>query len=593
MKNIDNMDKKRIKASKFGNLLLFAIAYVLLSVVIRDIALTDKNIKILGFEITTSALRGIITQIQMLISVYIVLKENKMGYIASVLLNMYSMLIAIFFMVQTKSPTALPGIISYGGAFLIITLIILYKKRAGGYLTEIESQKMNLIESESKLHKMAFYDSLTGLPNKKLFINRLEQNISLAKRNGKLIGTMFIDLDSFKSVNDTMGHSAGDIVLKSVAERFAFSVRKEDTVSRFGGDEYLIQICNFEKVEDLHKITKKIMDLLQKPILVNNVEFVITASVGVAVYPVDGEDPETLIKNADIAMYTAKNKGKNEYAFCSPKMKNDVVKKMKLTNKLYRAMENNELYLQYQPQINAQTKEIIGFEALLRWNNAEYGLVSPEVFIPLAETTGMIIPIGLWVFKTVCEQCEMCRKVFNKNYRISINLSLEQLKDANFIRQISKIIEDTNTVPEHLQIEITESIAFNQESYVLQRIKEIKDLGITIAIDDFGTGHSSLSRLRTFPIDLIKIDIEFVQGISTNSHKEKEIIKSIIQLSKNLGIGVIAEGVETEDQYLFLKNEMCDEIQGFYFYKPMMPDDIKKIVMQECHVDADSNKLSE
>ena len=587
------MDKKRIKASKFGNLLLFVIAYVLLSVVIRDIALTDKNIKILGFEITTSALRGIITQIQMLISVYIVLKENRMGYIASVLLNMYSMLIAIFFMVQTKSPTALPGVISYAGAFLIITLIIFYKKRAGGYLTEIESQKMNLIESESKLHKMAFYDSLTGLPNKELFINRLEQNISLAKRNGKLIGTMFIDLDSFKSVNDTMGHTAGDIVLKSVAERFEQCLRREDTVSRFGGDEYLIQICNFEKVEDLHKITKKIMDSLQKPIMVNNVEFVITASVGVAVYPVDGEDPETLIKNADIAMYAAKNKGKNESVFCSPKMKNDVVKKMKLTNKLYRAMENNELYLQYQPQINVETKEIIGFEALLRWNNAEYGLVSPEVFIPLAETTGMIIPIGLWVFKTVCEQCEMCRKVFNKNYRISINLSLEQLKDSNFIRQISKIIEDTNTVPEHLQIEITESIAFNQESYVLQRIKEIKDLGITIAIDDFGTGHSSLSRLRTFPIDLIKIDMEFVQGISTNSHKEKEIVKSIIQLSKNLGMKVLAEGVETEEQYQFLKNEMCDEIQGFYFYKPMMPDDIKKIVMQECHVDADSNKLSE
>ena len=312
MKNIDNMDKKRSKASKFGNLLLFIIAYVLLSVVIRETALTDKNIKIVGFEITTSALRGIITQIQMLISVYIVLKENRMGYIASVLLNMYSMLISIFFMVQTKSPTALPGVISYAGAFLIITLIIFYKKRAGGYLIEIESQKMNLIESESKLHKMAFYDSLTGLPNKELFINRLEQDISLAKRNGKLIGTMFIDLDSFKSVNDTMGHSAGDIVLKSVAERFAFCVRKEDTVSRFGGDEYLIQICNFEKVEDLHKITKKIMDSLQKPIMVNDVEFVITASVGVAVYPVDGEDPETLIKNADIAMYAAKNKGKDE-----------------------------------------------------------------------------------------------------------------------------------------------------------------------------------------------------------------------------------------------------------------------------------------
>ncbi|MDD3140352.1 MAG: EAL domain-containing protein [Lachnospiraceae bacterium] len=593
MKLIENKHNIIIKLSQYSAFFFAVIFYIFLSSLVRDIALSDKEIKILRIGITTSALRGIITQIQMLVCVYLVLKENKAGYIISVLLNIYSMLVAIIFMVNSKSPSALPGVISYGGAFLIITLIILYKRRASAYLTEIERQRRTLIESESKLHKMAFYDALTGLPNKELYINRLEQNISLARRNGKLVGTMFIDLDSFKSVNDTMGHSAGDIVLKSVAERFENCVRKEDTVSRFGGDEYLIQICNFEKVEDLHKITKKIMDSLQQPILVNNVEFVITASVGVAVYPVDGEDPETLIKNADIAMYAAKNKGKNESVFCSPKMKKDVVKKMKLTNKLYRAMENKELYLQYQPQINVETKEIIGFEALLRWNNAEYGLISPEVFIPLTETTGMIIPIGLWVFKTVCEQCKECRKAFNKDYRVSINLSLEQLKDSNFIRQISKIIEDTNTVPEHLQIEITESIAFNQESYVLQRIKEIKDLGITISIDDFGTGHSSLSRLRTFPIDLIKIDMEFVQGISTNSHKEKEIVKSIIQLSKNLGMKVLAEGVETEEQYQFLKNEMCDEIQGFYFYKPMMPDDIKKIMIQECPIDADFNKLSE
>jgi len=521
MKLIENMGR-RIKVGKARNILLFVIVYMLLSFVVHNNSLSDKDVKILGIVITKSALRGVITQIQMLVSVYIVLKENKAGYIMSVILNMYSMLMAIAFMVHTKSPSALPGVISYGGAFLIITLIILYKRRAGGYITEIERQRKTLLESESKLHKMAFYDSLTGLPNKELYMNRLEQNISLAKRNGTLIGIMFIDLDSFKSINDTMGHSAGDIVLKSVAERFEHSVRKEDTVSRFGGDEYLVQLCNFEKVEDVHKITRKIMNSLQTPVIVNNVEFVITASVGVAVYPVDGEDPETLIKNADIAMYAAKNKGKNEYVFCSPEMKNDVVKKMRITNKLYRAMENKELFLQYQPQISVKTKEIIGFETLLRWNNAEYGLISPEVFIPLAETTGMIIPIGLWVFKTVCEQFEMCKKIFNKNYRISTNLSLEQLKDSNFIRQISKFIEDTNTVPENLQVEITESIAFNHESYVLQRIKEIKDLGITVAIDDFGTGHSSLSRLRTFPIDLIKIDMEFVQGISQNSHKEKK-----------------------------------------------------------------------
>lgn len=576
---------RRIRVGKFCNILLVVIVYMLLSFVVRNNLLSDKDVKILGIEIAYSSLRGVITQIQMLACVYLVLKENKSGYIISVLLNIYSMLMAIVFMVHTKSTIALPGVISYGGAFLIITLIILYKRRSGGYITEIERQRQTLLESEIRLNKMAFYDSLTGLPNKELYMNRLEQNISLAKRNGTLIGIIFIDLDSFKSINDTMGHSAGDIVLKSVGECFERCVRKEDTVSRFGGDEYLVQICNFEKVEDIHKITRKLMNGLQTPVIVNNVEFVITASIGVAVYPVDGEDPETLIKNADTAMYAAKNKGKNEYVFCSPEMKNDVVKMMRITNKLYRAMENKELFLQYQPQINVKTKEIIGFEALLRWNNPEYGLISPEVFIPLAETSGMIIPIGLWVFKTVCEQFEICKKVFNKNYRVSINLSLEQLKDTNFIRQISKIMEDTNTVPENLQIEITESIAFNKESYVLQRIQDIKDIGITIAIDDFGTGHSSLSRLRTLPIDLIKIDMEFVQGISQNPHKEKEIVKSIIQLSKNLRIGVLAEGVETEEQYQFLKNEMCDEIQGYYFYKPMILEDIKEIIMVEKFID--------
>ena len=215
---------------------------------IRNTALSEKDITILGIEITTSALRGIITQIQMLICVYLVLKENKTGYIISVILNIYSMLVAILFMIHTKSPSALPGVISYGGAFLIITLIIQYKRRASGYIKKIESQKQTLIESESKLHKMAFYDSLTGLPNKELYMNRLDQNISLANRNGTLIGIMFIDLDSFKSVNDTMGHTAGDIVLKSVAERFEHCLRREDTVSRFGGDEYLVQICNLDKI---------------------------------------------------------------------------------------------------------------------------------------------------------------------------------------------------------------------------------------------------------------------------------------------------------------------------------------------------------
>lgn len=571
--------KKRVsQLSRYLNIIIFIVVYIALSLWIKELAMDNPIVKILGISIESVVLRGVITQLQMLISVYLVLKENKTGYIVCIILNCYSFIGAVGFWIHTSSPSSLPGVISYIGVLLIITLVIYYKNKLIDNIQKMENQNKILEESENKLHQMAFYDALTGLPNKELFMNRLEQGIYSAKRNGCLVGVMFVDLDSFKSVNDTMGHSAGDILLKKVAERFSSCIRKEDTVSRFGGDEFLFEIVNIQRVEDFITISNKVMNIFKQPIIVQNVELIITASAGMAIYPVDGEEPETLIKNADIAMYSAKNSGKNQCVFCSPEMKNDVVRKMKLTNKLYRALDNNELFLQYQPQINTATKEIIGFEALLRWNNDEFGMISPNVFIPLAESTGMIKPIGLWVFKTVCEQFKIIRESSNKNHRLSINLSLEQLKDVMLPNQISNILDDTKTNANDIQIEITESIASNEEPYVFQRIQELKKLGITIAIDDFGTGYSSLSRLRTFPIDLIKIDMEFVQGISTNSQKEKEITKSIVQLAKNLGIQVLAEGVETEEQYLFLRDIMCDEIQGFYFYKPMMPDKIKELI---------------
>ena len=247
-------------------------------------------------------------------------------------------------------------------------------------------------------------------------------------------------------------------------------------------------------------------------------------------------------------------------------MKDDIIKNMKLANSLYRALDNNELFIFYQPQISTKTQEIIGFEALLRWNHNEYGMVPPSVFIPIAEKTGLIKPIGLWVIKTVCEQFKSFRNKENKEIRISINLSIEQLKDDNIALQMSKILKETQTDAKNIQIEITESVAFDKEPYVLQRIKELKALGVSISIDDFGTGHSSLRRLKAFPIDLIKIDMEFVRGISSDSAKDKAIIKSIIQIAKNLGIKVLAEGVETEEQFDYLRKRKCDEIQGFFFY---------------------------
>ncbi len=262
---------------------------------------------------------------------------------------------------------------------MIIALICTYKKKVASSIHKIKNQRSKLEESEKVLYNLAYYDSLTGLPNKELFVIHLNQAIHLAKRNATTIGVVFIDLDSFKSVNDTVGHATGDAALKEIAVRLSSCLRAEDTVSRYAGDEFLIKISNIKQIEDLQKVVKKIMDVFDSAVTINNVEYFISASVGVAVYPVDGEDSGTLIKNADIAMYSAKSNGKKQCVYCSAGLKNEIIRKMKLTNSLYRAMDNNELFLHYQPQVKADTQEITGFEALLRWNNKEYGMITPDI----------------------------------------------------------------------------------------------------------------------------------------------------------------------------------------------------------------------
>ncbi len=352
--------------------------------------------------------------------------------------------------------------------------------------------------------------------------------------------------------------------------------------SRFQGyficAKFELMITNIKSSDELKKVTGRIVDVFDKSILVKDIEYFITASAGVAVYPVDGENSETLIKNADIAMYQAKTGGKNQCIYCSPTLKDDTITKIKLTNSLYRALDRNELYLNYQPQIRAETQEIIGFEALLRWKNNEYGLISPNIFIPMAEQTGLIRQIGLWTIKTACEHFKSFKKCYDKDISLSINLSIEQLKDNNITEKIRKVLLDTETNAKDIQIEITESIAFNEDPNILQRLIEIRNLGISISIDDFGKGYSSFNRLRTFPIDLLKIDIDFVRGITSPSKKDKAIIKSIIQIAKNLNIEVLAEGVETEEQFMYLKDNGCDMIQGYYFYKPMPANEIVSLI---------------
>lgn len=568
------------KKAKLTIIYLIPIAlYLTMVILLKNIASENRAIQILGQVLEPSTSKGLIIQFQMIISVLMVLKDHKIGFVIAMILNTISLVFSVVFLILVDSSAPLPGMISYISVLLIIYFIKIYKIKSEHHISEIECQKKGLESSEEKLNQMAFYDLLTGLPNKVLFDNLLNRELSASERNESLLSVIFLDIDSFKYVNDTMGHSAGDCVLRKISKRLENSLRKNDVISRFSGDEFTILITDIKQIEDIHSIINKLKEEIKRPITVDNSEFFITSSIGVAIYPVDGEDAETLIKNAEMAMYMAKNQGKNQYVFCSEEIKKDVTQKIRLTNSLYRAIERDELLLHYQPQVNTITKEIVGFEALLRWNSKEHGMISPSIFIPLAEKTGLIKPIGFWVLKTVFEQCKICKEVLKKDFRISINMSIEQLKDSHIISKVSDIILESEINPKNIQIEVTESVACNEDDLILQRINELKALGFSISIDDFGTGHSSLSRLKLFPIDLIKIDMEFVQGISNESDKDKAIIRSIIQISKNLEIDVLAEGVETEEQYEFLKSEGCKEIQGYYFYKPMPADAVKELLI--------------
>ena len=564
------------KKSRFLFIVVIIILYVIL--IFLQIRLTTVASMFRLGILDGYTLRGIITQLQMLLSIYMVLKEDKAGFIAAVLINVSTFLTSLSQIFHSRSIVPLPGTMSYLVTFLIMALIGIYKKKTAENIEEINNQRNSLEISEKKLYRMAYYDSLTDLHNKDWFVEQLNQSIHRAKRNATMLGVIFFDLDSFKSINDTMGHPTGDSVLRMTATRLSSCLREEDTIARFGGDEFLINVSEINNLEDLKRITDRIMHVFDDCITVRDIEYYLTASVGVAVYPIDGEDSETLIKNADIAMYRAKVEGKNQCVYCSQTIKDETIIKMKLSNSLYRALDRNELYLHYQPLIKTDTQEIVGFEALLRWNNQEYGMVSPDVFIPMAEQTGLIRPIGLWVIKTACEQLKAFRNSCDKDIFVSINLSIEQLKDNNIAEKISKILRDTEMDVKNIQIEITESIAFNEDHHILQRLKDIRNLGISVSIDDFGKGYSSFNRLRTFPIDLLKIDMDFVRGINSESQKDRAIIKSIIQIAKNLSIKVLAEGVETEEQYKYLKDNGCDIIQGYYFYKPMPAREIEKII---------------
>jgi len=425
-------------------------------------------------------------------------------------------------------------------------------------------------EAERQIYRLAYYDALTGLPNRSLLFSLLEQALIEAQRNQTHGAVLFVDLDRFKTINDSFGHAAADALLKEVGQRLQIALRAEDVVARLGGDEFIVALFDITKREHAAVVAQKVLDALARPFQIEHHELLIGASIGIAVFPDDGRDAETLLRNADTAMYRVKQSGSGPL-FYSQEMNLRSLERLKLENGLRRALERNEFRLHYQPQVDLTTGRIVGAEALLRWQHPELGMVPPGTFIALAEETGLIVPMGEWVLDTACRQAQTWRQLGHQDLTVAVNLSPRQFRPG-LSQLVGSTLERHGLPGPNLELEITEGMLMHNSEAVLQMLEEFRQAGVRLALDDFGTGYSSLAYLKKFPIDNLKIDRSFVSGIPHDGD-DTAIAKAIISMAKNLRLLVIAEGVETEEQLNCLREAGCDEIQGYHFSPPVPPEE--------------------
>lgn len=431
--------------------------------------------------------------------------------------------------------------------------------------------------ADEKLYSLAHNDSLTGLPNRILFRDRLKQAIAYAHRQKRSVALLFLDLDRFKVINDSLGHPIGDRLLQHVAKALASSVREIDTVARFGGDEFTIVLSNLDRPDDATMVANKIISALQKPFLVDEHELFAIVSIGVSICPEHGEDVDSLIKKADIAMYEAKSQGGSRWILYDPIMDVNSHKRLLLENSLRKALANNEFRLVYQPKVDIISGQITAVEALLRWDHPELGLIRPDEFIPLAEETGLILAIGEWVLERACTQnVEWCDQGL-ASMRVAVNISGHQLQQPEFLSRLYAIVSKTGMAFDQLEIEITESVIMQNPEFTIQILNEVQSRGIHISVDDFGTGYSSLAHLKRFSVNTLKIDKSFVRDVES-SQTDAAITSAIIAMGNSLNLKVIAEGVETEGQYTFLQEAKCDEIQGYLISRPISPEKVAEFV---------------
>ncbi|WP_018130883.1 bifunctional diguanylate cyclase/phosphodiesterase [Effusibacillus pohliae] len=445
------------------------------------------------------------------------------------------------------------------------------KPAAQIFLQDITERK----RYEEQIRHQAYHDTLTGLPNRALFSKYLEETLAKANRDGRLVALMFLDLDRFKTINDTLGHTVGDKLLCAVAERLQHCVGEPNFVARLAGDEFTVLLPGINRAEEAVAVARNVLDALNQPFRIQESELFVTASIGISVYPSDGTTGELLIKHADAAMYRAKEQGSNHYQIFTPGMKEQAFRRLQLENAIRKALERGEFYLLYQPLVDAESGRIVATEALLRWENPQLGVVSPAEFIPIAEDTGLIMPIGDWVLRTACMQNRLWQDAGYPPIRILVNLSARQCLQLNLVENIQQVLAETGLDARWLELEMTESIMQNSTDTIVT-LQRLRQLGIRISIDDFGTGYSSLSYLKRLPIDGLKIDRTFMQDIA-DDRKNAAIVRAIIQMAHCLNLRVTAEGVETREQADYLRQVQCDQMQGFLFSRPLTADAMERL----------------
>ncbi len=455
--------------------------------------------------------------------------------------------------------------------------------------SELALRLRNALVVKAYQDRLANYDDLTGLPNRRMFLARLDWAIRRAKRHPSVCALLHLDLDRFKQINDSLGPRVGDSLLRDVAQRLAASVRDSDAVGRFpdeaprsslsrtGGDEFAVLVCEIDRAENASLLARRISLALAKPFLVEERDLFVTASIGIAVYPDDGVEPDSLLKHAEVAMHYAKRHGGNSYEFYSKDINARASERLTLENQLRRAIEREELLLHYQPKVDVGSGRIVGAEALVRWQHPELGMVSPVKFVPLAEESGLIVPIGEWVLREACKECKAWQHLGLQPLGVAVNVSSVQLKKGGLLQMLRSALETSGLEAPHLVIELTESMLMESAEANIQILQELKAMGVRFAIDDFGTGYSSLSYLKRLPLDELKIDRSFMSDVPSD-RDNTAIASAIIALAHNLGLKVVAEGIESTDQLEFLKARLCDEFQGFLFSRPLPKEELRQLL---------------